>query len=249
MASELLSEVGEYHRQSSLTRMPVKVTMSRFRLVTTLLLGGLAAAPATAEASVFHVDPLTGQITAASGTLSFTFISRHAGYAHLFGLYTTTRLLVSPIFTAPDPHLPGAAVNLNVTAGTPFLFGLGVWQSGNTWFSDGTNSQAIAGQDLKFRYTAVDQFTMRLEMEDLRNVPGTTTCYSGTKYWHVWYGWQYSGSETCDYNDMVVEVTNMPEYDLQTTVTPEPATLVLMASGLGLVGGMAVVRRRRTRSS
>lgn len=222
----------------------MKSTMRTFAIA----IGASALLAQAAHAGPFNVDPVTGRITAATNTLSFSFISRSASYNHNFGLYSTSHVLISPIFSAPGTHAPGATANVGVTSGTSYLFGLNVSQLGITWFSDGTQTPYTAYQNLKFRFTEIDQYTTLIEMEDLRNRANSNTCYTSTSY-HVWYGVQYNGSETCDYNDMVVQVTNqgVPPVlvDISSTTAPEPATMVLLATGLLGLGGASALRRRR----
>ena len=185
-----------------------------------------SAAFSTAEASPWNVNPITGQISA-QGSLSFTFVSRSAGFTHRFGLYDLSHnLFGSQIFVIP-PAVPGATAFRAVTG--PFLFGLRVSQSGITWWSDGANSIPDPSQSLKFKFQNLNQYTTRLSMEDLTNLSGNNvnTCVFGSS--------TYSMKEKCDYNDLVVDVTN----------TPEPATMGLLALGLVGISGAGWVRRRR----
>jgi hypothetical protein len=182
-----------------------------------------AGAPQLAEASPWNIDPVTGAITT-SGSLSFTFVSRSAGFTHVFGGYTLGGGLLQTLFTIP-PTTGGATTTWTPGAGT-YLFGLYVDDTGITWLSDGTQNPVDATQVLKFRFTNINAYTTRMEIEDLKNLAGgsASTCTTAPVGNFV---------EPCDYNDAVIDVTN----------TPEPATMGLMA--LGLVGMAAAGFRRR----
>lgn len=183
-----------------------------------------SAAFSKAEASVWNVDPSTGQIFA-QGSLTFTFVSRSAGFTHTFGLYDLSHALYgSPVFVIP-PSVPGAVANRNVSG--PFLFGLYVSQSGITWWSDGSNSIPDISQSIKFKFQNIDQYTTRLTIEDLQNMTGNSINNCFNTAWGI--------QEKCDYNDLVIDVTN----------TPEPATMGLLALGLVGISGAGYLKRKR----
>ena len=193
-----------------------------------LFAAGLAAGvPAVASASPWNVQP-DGTITT-NGDLAFTYISRSAGFTHSFGLFDLTYNLVgSYVFVAP-PDVPGATNTVNPGAGT-YLFGLYVLQTDLYWFSDGTQIPVDPTQVIKFQFTNINDYTTRITMEDLQNYdPNNTDCYHNV-------GAPGAGDEACDYNDMVVDVTN----------TPEPATMGLLALGLVGMAGAGALRRRGT---
>src|SRR3990170_4486475 len=195
------------------------------RRVAGVLVFAALAAPPVAHAGPFNVDPVTGAITATGNSLSFAFVSRSAGFTHWFGLFTVANVLALPdyIFKAP-PDAPGATASVPVSSGTPYHFGLKVTENGMLWFSDGTQTPVDLTQAIKFTFLNLDQYTTRIYMEDLKNkYPSTGICYTG--------GFQ----ESCDYNDMVVDVTN----------NPEPATIGLIALGLSSMAGAGYFKRRR----
>ena len=184
----------------------------------------VVGAPAIASASPWNIQP-DGSITANPNALSYLYVSRSAGFTHSFGLFDLTQVLVgSYIFVAP-PSVPGDVAAPGNPGGT-FLFGLYVSETNLFWFTDNTQVPVDASQVIKFKFTNLNDYTTRIEMEDLKNHVGSATeCY------HEVGG---AFNENCDYNDMVVDVTN----------TPEPATMGLLAIGLVGLAGAGAVRRR-----
>lgn len=188
-----------------------------------LALAGLviASTPASAQWS-------SGILTAPSNSMLFEFVSREATFTHHLGIFDYNGgnpVFLSSIFTAP-PDMPGATRTVSLIAGNQYVLGLYspdaqscfIWcvSKPTTFFSDGSATPSEIFGSSNFDFGFGGGGLIGIE--DKRD--------------------GLFGNSDNDYNDMVIRVSAV-------TATPEPATLVLMASGLLALGGMGIARRRR----
>jgi hypothetical protein len=203
--------------------------MKRVVLSVFLLLSAVAARPVTAA-------PIIGQqLFAAGGDVTAVFLGHTAGFTNDLYLFAASDLLTPLPVTAVVGTLGQGVIFTNQTspilapvnlgffaAGTELVFGIHVQDTGYTYYL----GPASRNPDGLF-HGAVDSGML----------PAYPFGWSSPGYIGVGFEDIFGGGDL-DYDDLGFAFTNV-----RREVTPEPATLALLALGAGAVGARRLRRR------
>lgn len=205
----------------------------RSRVIVPLLVLGFASTPGPAPA---QLGSLGSSFYAASEEVFVRFVFSEAMFFNTLNLYTRPDpdAMVQTLFSNRDPV--GTIAQLDpryVNVGEEIFLGL-LNEEGVTFFSGAASRNPdgevhfLVGPNEDFP-PGGPLFTLRAGIEDMRIDDPRQDGFTDPQYYH--------DVRLGDYNDIVFDISGAAP-----TVIPEPATMLLLGSG---IAGLAAVRRRR----
>lgn len=223
-----LAHQSAYRSAVTSTQRPLSPTMKRFVLLSattaSLLIGSAGEARAQGNAQPAPWTEYGSSLYATGPDVWVRFFGADAGYtSSLFFICDLLSNCQQYVFRNNDPSVVDQEVKIDHTfaVNEEVIFKLFVGNTGDTWYTGGASVNSDG-----YPHFATQS------INDVTN----NAAYS------VLGGFEdLNGGGDRDHNDLMFEFSNVATQPV--TATPEPASLVLMATGMGGVG--LVVRRRR----